>query len=52
VRRTGIGNVDPARLSKHIDVVTDGFQLPRKLPPEKVFDSSFLPPAAERQIAN
>src|SRR5215475_1650551 len=51
VRKTGIGHVDPARLSKHIDIVTDGFQLPRKLPPEMVFDSSFLPPAAERQIA-
>jgi NitT/TauT family transport system substrate-binding protein len=51
VRKTGIGHVDPARLAKHIDVVTDGFQLPRKLPPEMVFDSSFLPPAAERQIA-
>jgi NitT/TauT family transport system substrate-binding protein len=52
VRKTGIGHVDPARLTKHIDIVTDGFQLPRKLPPEMVFDSSFLPPAAERQIAN
>jgi NitT/TauT family transport system substrate-binding protein len=52
VRKTGIGHVDPARLAKHIDIVTDGFQLPRKLPPEMVFDSSFLPRAAERQIAN
>ena len=51
VRQTGIGQVDPARLSKHIDIVTDGFQLPRKVPAEMVFDSSFLPPAAERQIA-
>jgi NitT/TauT family transport system substrate-binding protein len=51
VRKTGIGHVDAARLSKHIDVVTDGFQLPRKLSPEMVFDASFLPPAAERQIA-
>ena len=51
VRKAGIGNVDPARLSRHIELVTDGFQLPRKLPPELVFDSSFLPPAAERQIA-
>ena len=52
VRKTGIGHVDPARLAKHIDIATDGFQLPRKLPPEMVFDSSFLPPAAERQITN
>jgi NitT/TauT family transport system substrate-binding protein len=52
VRKSGIGHVDPTRLAKHIDIVTDGFQLPRKLPPEMVFDSSFLPPAAERQITN
>jgi NitT/TauT family transport system substrate-binding protein len=50
VRQTGIGHVDPARLAKHIDIVTDGFGLPRKLSPEMVFDSGFLPPAAERQI--
>jgi NitT/TauT family transport system substrate-binding protein len=50
VRRTGIGQVDPARLNKHIDIVTDGFQLPRRLPPDMVVDSSFLPPAAERQV--
>jgi NitT/TauT family transport system substrate-binding protein len=52
VRKTGLGYVDPERLLKHIQIVTDGFQLPRKLPPEMVFDSSFLPPAAERQITN
>jgi NitT/TauT family transport system substrate-binding protein len=52
VRQTGIGHVDAARLAKHIDIVTDGFQLPRKLPPEMVFDSSFLPAAAERRMAN
>jgi NitT/TauT family transport system substrate-binding protein len=51
VRKVGIGNVDPARLSKHIEIITEGFQLPRKLPPELVFDSSFLPPIAERQVA-
>src|SRR5262249_47685964 len=50
VRKTGIGDVDPARLRKHIDMVTDGFGLPRKLAPETVFDSRFLPRAAERQI--
>ena len=50
VRQSGIGQVDPARLRKHIDIVTDGFGLPRKLPPEMAFDATFLPPAAERQI--
>jgi len=52
VRAGGIGDVDPARLAKHIDVVTDGFQLPRKVPAETVFDRGFLPPAAERRIAD
>jgi NitT/TauT family transport system substrate-binding protein len=51
VRQTGIGLADPERLRKHIDLVTEGFQLPRKLPPEAVFDANYLPPAAERQIA-
>jgi NitT/TauT family transport system substrate-binding protein len=50
VRKNGIGDMDPARLRKHIDIVTDGFGLPRKLAPEMVFDARFLPPAAERQI--
>ncbi|HTP84844.1 MAG TPA: ABC transporter substrate-binding protein [Alphaproteobacteria bacterium] len=49
--QNGMGAPDPARLQKHIDIVTDGYQLPRKLPPEMVFDASFLPPAAERRIA-
>ena len=39
-----------ARLTKHIQIVTEGFQLPRALPAEAVFDSSFLPPLAERRV--
>jgi NitT/TauT family transport system substrate-binding protein len=50
VRQNGMGDVDAARLRKHIDIVTDGFQLPRKVPPEMVFDASYLPPLAERQL--
>jgi NitT/TauT family transport system substrate-binding protein len=50
VREKGIGDVDPARLARHIEIVTDGFQLPRKLPAAQVFDASFLPPVTERQI--
>jgi NitT/TauT family transport system substrate-binding protein len=46
VRKSGFGDVDQARLNKHIDIVTDGFRLPRKL------DSHFLPPLAERQVSN
>lgn len=51
VREAGIGNVEPARLARQIDIVTEGFQLPRKLTPEQVFDASFLPPAADRRVA-
>jgi NitT/TauT family transport system substrate-binding protein len=50
VRQNGLGDVDLARLGKHIDIVTEGFQLPRKLTPEMAFDPQFLPPLAERQI--
>jgi NitT/TauT family transport system substrate-binding protein len=52
VRKSGFGDVDQARLQKHIDIVTDGFQLPRKLEPEAIFNRSFLPPLAERQVQN
>jgi NitT/TauT family transport system substrate-binding protein len=50
VRKSSIGDVDMARLNRHIDIVTEGFQLPRKLTPAEVFNSSFLPPPAERKI--
>jgi NitT/TauT family transport system substrate-binding protein len=51
VQKAGFGDVDPVRLNRHIDIVTDGYQLPRKLTPDLVFDSRFLPPSAERQAA-
>jgi NitT/TauT family transport system substrate-binding protein len=51
VREKGMGDIDQARLARHIDIVTDGFQLPRKLPAALVFDSSYLPPVTERRIA-
>jgi NitT/TauT family transport system substrate-binding protein len=52
VRKSGMGDMDMARLNRHIEIVTDGFQLPRKLETVMVFDASFLPPVAERKIAN
>ena len=51
VRQAGIGAVETARLAKHIDIISEGFQLPRKLTPDQVFDASFLPPLTERRIA-
>ena len=50
VRQRGMGEVEPARLEKHIDIVTGGYGLPRRLAAGQVFDASFLPPLAERQI--
>jgi NitT/TauT family transport system substrate-binding protein len=50
VRKNGLGDIDAARLNKQIEILFDGFQLPRKLPPEMVFDASFLPPLSERQL--
>src|SRR5262249_38533752 len=50
VRQAGFGDVEAARLAKHIQIVTEGFQLPRTLPAAEVFDSSFLPPLAERRL--
>jgi NitT/TauT family transport system substrate-binding protein len=50
VRQNGMGGVDPTRLKKNIDLVTDGLGLPRVVPPEQVFDEGFLPPASERKL--
>jgi NitT/TauT family transport system substrate-binding protein len=50
VRKSGIGDVEMARLNRHIEIVTEGFGLPRKLSADAVFDSSFLPPLSERKI--
>lgn len=50
VRQRGMGDVEPARLEKHIDIVTTGYGLPRRLPAATVFDARFLPPLGERQI--
>jgi NitT/TauT family transport system substrate-binding protein len=50
VRKSAMGDVDPARLARHIQIVTEGFQLPRAVESAAVFDSSFLPPLAERRL--
>ncbi|HEX9463148.1 MAG TPA: ABC transporter substrate-binding protein [Alphaproteobacteria bacterium] len=50
VRRSGMGDVEPARLQKNIDLVTEGFQLPRKIKPDEVFSAAYLPAPAERGV--
>lgn len=50
VHANGMGGVQPARLQKNIDLVTEGLALPRKIAPGDVFNANFLPPAAERKL--
>jgi NitT/TauT family transport system substrate-binding protein len=50
VKRNGMGGIDPARLKRNIELVTDGLDLPRVVTPEQVFDSGFMPPASERSL--
>lgn len=50
VKANGMGDVDPARLQKSIDIVTEGLELPRKVPADSVFDRKYLPPAATRKL--
>ncbi len=50
MREIGIGDVEPDRLARSIDLVTDTFGLPRTPAPEEIFDRSFLPATAERQL--
>ena len=48
IARIGLGDVDGARLQRAIAIVVEANQLPRVPAPAEVFDSSFLPPRAER----
>ncbi|MBI3708510.1 MAG: ABC transporter substrate-binding protein [Proteobacteria bacterium] len=48
VQRNGLGGVRAERLQRNIDLVTEGFNLERKLAPEQVFLDRFLPPRNER----
>jgi NitT/TauT family transport system substrate-binding protein len=48
VKRNGLGAVRQDKLSKNIELVTEGFQLPRKLENGQVFNPAFLPPRGER----
>jgi NitT/TauT family transport system substrate-binding protein len=46
----GIGDVDDKRMANAIATVTDAYQLTRKPEVKEVFDRSFLPPKAEREL--
>ncbi len=49
-RANGIGHVDPARLDRAIEIVTQGFQLPRRPAAAEILDPRFLPAAALRRL--
>jgi NitT/TauT family transport system substrate-binding protein len=46
----GIGDVDDKRMANAIATVTDAYQLARKPEVKEVFNRSFLPPKAEREL--
>lgn len=48
VKKNGFGVVDPNRLSRAIDLVAEGFELPSKPTPEQVFTDKYLPPKEQR----
>lgn len=45
---TGLGDVNPARLKKSIDILVDVLKLPRTPAPAEIFTPEFLPPLADR----
>jgi NitT/TauT family transport system substrate-binding protein len=44
ITRIGLGNVDPARLKRSIDILVDANALPRTPAVEEIFTGAFLPP--------
>ena len=50
VMANGFGGVDPERLAKSIDQIGLTYDFTKKPAPSALFDSSYLPPAAERKL--
>ena len=50
VQTNGLGAVDPARLERGVDLLTQSFKSKVKIEPAELFDASFLPSPAERRI--
>ncbi|MDQ1300129.1 MAG: NitT/TauT family transport system substrate-binding protein, partial [Chloroflexota bacterium] len=48
VKKNGFGAVDAGRLSRSIDMVAEGFELPAKQKPEQVFTDKYLPSKEQR----
>jgi NitT/TauT family transport system substrate-binding protein len=47
IAKIGLGNVDPERLKRSIDILVEANSLPRTPKIEEIFDPSFLPPVAD-----
>jgi len=47
IAKIGLGNVDPARLKRSIDILVDANALPRTPSVDEIFNGAFLPPAAD-----
>ena len=48
IARIGLGDVDPARLKRSIDILVDAYALPRSPGLEEIFTPALLPPLADR----
>ena len=47
IAKIGLGNVDPARLKKSIDILVKAEHLPRTPTVDEIYTSKFMPPAAD-----
>ena len=47
IAKIGLGNVDPVRLKRSIDILVDANALPRTPTVDEIFTGAFLPPAAD-----
>ena len=47
IAKIGLGNVDPARLKKSIDILVEANNLPRTPTVEEIFTPAFIPDAKD-----
>ena len=47
IAKLGVGNVDPARLKRSIDILVDADNLPRTPSVSEIFTPDFLPPTSD-----
>jgi NitT/TauT family transport system substrate-binding protein len=51
-KRVGLGDIDSKRMNAAIATVVGAYELPRTPKLEEVFDASFLPPKADRELTS